>query len=231
MPQPGYGRARLLWSLGVLATLWLLPSRATAQDISVVNPRRHGRQDQRRRHGRHSQADGEHHGGRVHARQGLPALHLQAGQPEHQHVRPLPLARPDARRPDLHRPSRPYARRRGPQRHVLAAVDDLVHRILRHSRPALQPHGLVARGHATDADIRQPPVPGEPGPDARGRHGPESRGALDAGLLAVLGGQRPADDGGVHAGGLLVRRLRHRAAAARASGTPPASTPISASSV
>ncbi len=53
------------------------------------------------------------------------------------------------------------------ERHVLAAVDDLVHRILRHSRPALQPHGLVARGHAADAGVRQPPVPGEPGPDAR----------------------------------------------------------------
>ena len=99
---------------GGLAALWLLPSRAAAQDISGRQPRRHGHQDHRRRHGRHAEADGEYHRRRVHPRQGVPALHLAQGQPEHQRVRPVPVDRPDARRPDLHRPPRPRRARSPP---------------------------------------------------------------------------------------------------------------------
>ena len=136
-----------------------------------------------------------------------------------------------AGRPDVHRPPGPGARGQGAQRPQLAPDLRLAHRLLLRPQVPLQHLALVAADDAADPAVRQPPVQVQSGPRRRRRDRTEPHGALDAGLLALLGLQRPADGRGLLSRRVLVRRLRHRAAASRSSGTPPRSTPTSASSV
>ena len=173
----------------------------------------------------------EHHRGRVYARQGLRHRQDQAGQPQHQLLRAVPVHEPDAWRPDVHRPPGPGAAGQGAQRPELAPDFRLAHRASSTTpkfRYNITP--LVAAHDAADAALRQPPVPVQPGARARRRHRAQSYGPLGAGLLALLGQQRPADGGGLLSRRVLVRRLPHRRSPSTDSSTPSRSTPTSASS-
>ena len=115
---------------------------------------------------------------------------------------------------DLHRPPGPRARRQGAQRPELAPHLRLAHRLLLVPEVPLQHLALVAADDAADPALRQHAVPASARPSTLGVGiTPEPHGALGAGLVALLGVERPADGGGFLPRRVLVRRLRHRAAA------------------
>ena len=191
--------------LACLITMLSLPLQA--QDEAGRERRRH-----RRRLGLGLRYQ---HRGRVSPGQGLRPRQNRASQPEHQLLRAVPLHEPDAGRPDLHRPPGPGARRSrrattstgtGPSSGSRAsstsrgfATTSRSGRCRRRSRPCCSATSSTSSAEALGLGVG---------------HQPEPHGALDAGLVAVLGVQRPADGGGVLSRRVLVRLLRHRSAAA-----------------
>jgi hypothetical protein len=71
---------------------------------------------------------------------------------------------------------------------------------------------LVAAHHPADPAVRQPPVPVQQGHRHRSGNRPQPDRAIGAGLLAVLGLQRPADGRGFLSWRIFVRLLCYRSA-------------------
>ena len=129
----------------------------------------------------------DQHRRRVHTGQGLRPHQDGPRQPEHQHVRLVPLPQPDPGRADLHRPSGPGARGESAPRHQLAPDHALVFRVPRQTEHPLRHHLLVAGYDPAGPRLRLPLVHRQQVIHRRDGHGPQPDHPLDAGLAPVLG--------------------------------------------